>query len=108
MEWGKTAIIASVAWLFISLAVGMALVWQITAHPMGGRVDRERVAKAGNITGMMAGVGIGLICLGLFGRAKLWPPPDRKAPSTGSAAARPGRSQSKKGSGSRKRKTRRR
>lgn len=108
MEWWKTAIYASVAWVVISLAVGMVLVWQIMSHPMGGQIDRTRVAKAGDITGMMAGIGIGLICLGLFGRAKLWPPPDRKAPSTGSAAARSGRSGSRKGSGPRNRETRRR
>jgi hypothetical protein len=108
MEWGKTAIIASAAWLVISIAVGMVMVWQIMAHPMGGQIDRTRVAKAGDITGMMAGIGIGLICLGLFGRAKLWPPADRKASSTGSAAVKSGRSGSKKGSASGNRKKRRR
>jgi hypothetical protein len=66
MAWWKTAIYASVVWFGISLAAGAGLVWFITAHPMGPQIDEARFEKAGEMTGTMAGTGIGIIWLGLF------------------------------------------
>jgi hypothetical protein len=71
MAWWKTAICASAVWFLGSLAVGIALVWSINAHLMGRQFDQARIGKAGEVTGMMAGIGIGIIWLGLFARSKL-------------------------------------
>jgi hypothetical protein len=69
MKWWKIAIYSSVAWFGVALAVGLGLVWYITTHPMGPRIDEARFGKAGEMTGTMTSTGIGVIWLGLSARS---------------------------------------
>ncbi len=71
MEWVKTAILASVVWFFLSIALCIGWALTVRTGPLNPEARRARVAKTGELAGTMAGVGIGVIWLGLFARSNL-------------------------------------
>ncbi len=61
MSGWKFGVFASVAWAAVSIALGVGLVWYVSAHPINPRVDEAREARAGEAAGMLLGVGLGAI-----------------------------------------------
>jgi hypothetical protein len=71
MEWVRTAILASVVWFFASIVLCIGWALYVPTGPLSPEAKRARVAQTGERAGMMAGVGIGVIWLGLFARSNL-------------------------------------
>jgi hypothetical protein len=71
MEWVKTAILASVVWFFASIVLCIGWALYVPTGPLSPEAKRARVAKTGELAGMMAGAGIGVIWLGLFARSNM-------------------------------------
>lgn len=71
MEWVKTAILASVVWFFLSIALCIGWALSVPTGPLSPEARRARVAKTGETAGKMAGVGTGVIWLGLFVRSQM-------------------------------------
>ena len=71
MDWVKTAILASVAWFCVSIALCMGWALYVPTGPLSREARRARFARTGEIAGTMAGVGIGVIWLGLIVRSNM-------------------------------------
>jgi hypothetical protein len=71
MEWVKTAILASVVWFVASIVLCIGWALYVPTGPLSPEAKRARVAQTGEMAGTMAGVGIGVIWLGLFARSNL-------------------------------------
>jgi hypothetical protein len=72
MEWVKTAILASVVWFFASIALCIGWALYVPSGPLRTpEAKRARVAQVGEMAGMIAGAGIGVIWLGLFARSNM-------------------------------------
>jgi hypothetical protein len=71
MEWVRTAILASVVWFFASIVLCIGWALYVPTGPLSPEAKRARVAQTGEMAGMMAGVGIGVIWLGLFVRSNM-------------------------------------
>jgi hypothetical protein len=72
MEWVKTAVLASIVWFFVSvtLCIGWAL-YVPSGSLRTPEAKRARVAQVGEMAGMIAGAGIGVIWLGLFAQSNM-------------------------------------
>jgi hypothetical protein len=68
MRWWKVGIYASIAWVLLVAVVAGCLLWYISSHPMGPKVDDARHEKAGSVTGMLLGIGLVAIWASLFFR----------------------------------------
>jgi hypothetical protein len=71
MEWVKTAILASVVWFVASIVLCIGWALYVPTGPLSPEAKRARVAQTGEMAGMIAGAGIGVIWLGLFARSNL-------------------------------------
>lgn len=53
MQWWKVGVYASLIWgLFVAVLAG-GLIWNISSHPMGAKIDDARMEKAGEATGLL-------------------------------------------------------
>ena len=68
--WWKVGVYASFVWvLFVAFLAG-GMIWFISSHPMGAKIDDARMEKAGQATGMLLAAGIAFIWLDAFSRLK--------------------------------------
>ena len=66
MRWWKVGIYASIAWVLVVIVVAVCMLWYISTHPMGPKLDDARHEKAGEMTGMLLGIGLVAIWAVLF------------------------------------------
>jgi hypothetical protein len=48
----------SMIWFAITIVIGAGLLWYIDSHSMGHRLDDLRAGKAGQIVGVLLGLGL--------------------------------------------------
>jgi hypothetical protein len=70
MQWRKVGVYATLVWgLFVAILAG-GMIWNISSHPMGAKIDDARMEKAGEATGMLLLAGIAFIWIYAISRLK--------------------------------------
>src|SRR2546423_12142955 len=58
MRWWKFGIYGSVAWVLVVIAAAGGLLWYVSSHPIGPKVDEAREEKVGELAGVLLGAGL--------------------------------------------------